>query len=261
MNLSIDSEQEEKRISEFIKSVLSKTGAAGIVVAFSGGVDSATVLALIVKVIGKEKTHALLLPCGDLSTASSTRAANFISQLVLPGENVQTIDIAPIVYAASDALDLGKDDVVRRGNIMARIRMISVYDYAKKHGLLVAGTENKSEYLLGYFTRFGDEASDFEPIRHLYKTQVYDLARFLGVTEEILDAKPTADLWNNQTDEKELGFSYKDADLVLTQYFDELKSVEVIEKQFSNAKKIIAYVKKNNFKHEVPYLPDFMIDD
>lgn len=261
MHLSIDPEKEQTRIASFINSVLAKTTASGVVVATSGGVDSATVLALVVKAIGKEKTHALLLPCGNLSTSASTRASNLIEHLELPEENVKTIDIAPIVYAASDALDLTEDDVLRRGNIMARTRMMTLFDYAKEKAFLVAGTENKSEYLLGYFTRFGDEASDFEPIRHLYKTQVYDLARFLGVTEEILDAKPTANLWESQTDEEELGFSYKDADLVLTAYFDELKSVEVIEKQFVNAGKIIAYVKKNHFKHEVPYLPDFMIDD
>lgn len=261
MNLSINPEQEEKRIAEFIKNVLRKTNTAGVVVASSGGLDSATVLALTVIAIGKEKTHALLLPYGDLSTTATTRATNFIYHLGLPEGNVKTIDITPIVYAANDALDLDDSDALRRGNIMARTRMMALFDYAKERSLLVAGTENKSEYLLGYFTRFGDEASDFEPIRHLYKTQVYQLAKRLGVSEDILSAKPTANLWENQTDEEELGFSYKDADLVLTEYFDELKSIEEIEKQFANAGKIIAYTKKNHFKHEVPYLPDFMVDD
>lgn len=259
MSLTIDSEREQKRIAEFINNVLVKTGANGIVIASSGGVDSATVLALTAKAIGKERTHALLLPCGELGSTALTRAANFTKQLALG--NVRTIDIAPIVYAAADALALGDDDMVRRGNIMARIRMLAVFDYAKANNLLVSGTENKSEYLLGYFTRFGDEASDFEPIRHLYKTQIYDLARFLGVSEEIVAAKPTADLWQEQTDEKELGFSYDDADLILEQYFDELRSVSDIERQFPDAGKVVAYTKKNHFKHEVPYLPDFMIDD
>lgn len=259
MSLAIDSEREQKRIAEFINNVLVKTGAAGIVVACSGGVDSATVLALVEKAIGKEKTHALLLPCGELGSTSLMRATKLTEQLAL--EHVSTVDIAPIVYAAADALELGDDDKLRRGNIMARTRMLAVFDYAKANTLLVAGTENKSEYLLGYFTRFGDEASDFEPIRHLYKTQIYELARFLGVSDEIVGASPTADLWEDQTDEKELGFSYHDADLVLEQYFDELRSVSDIEKQFPDAGKIIAYTKKNHFKHEVPYLPDFMIDD
>jgi NAD+ synthase len=251
----------KKRIVSFITSVLVKSQESGIVVATSGGIDSATVLSLVVKAIGKEKSHALLLPNGDLSTTSTTRAESFIDSLQLLPENVHKIDIAPIVFAAADAFSLTEDDALRRGNIMARARMIAVFDYAKKQQLLVAGTENKSEYLLGYFTRFGDEASDFEPIRHLYKTQIYDLAKHLGVSAEIIAAKPTADLWSGQTDEAEFGFSYKDADLVLAEYFDELHSLEVIRAKYPNADAIISYTKKNHFKHEVPYLPDFMIDD
>ncbi len=259
--MTTDSEKEEKRVGQFIKNVLTKTNAAGVVVAVSGGIDSATVVALTVKAIGRDKTHALLLPCGELSSVASDRASTFIEKLGLPEDNVHTIDIAPIVYAAADALNLGDEDTLRRGNIMARTRMIAVYDYAKTKNLLVGGTENKSEYLLGYFTRFGDEASDFEPIRHLYKSQLYELAQFLGVSDEIVAATPTADLWSGQTDEKELGFSYKDADLVLEQYYDELRSLSDIEKEHPGAERIIAYSKKNLFKHEVPYLPDFMIDD
>ncbi|MBI2190192.1 MAG: NAD(+) synthase, partial [Candidatus Levybacteria bacterium] len=111
-------------------------------------------------------------------------------------------------------------DSIRLGNIMARVRMILLYDLAKKHQALVCGTENRSEYHLGYFTRFGDEASDFEPIRHLYKTQVYQLASYLGVPKTVIDKKPTAGLWAEQTDEGEFGFSYKEADPVLYLYFD-----------------------------------------
>lgn len=259
--MSIDPEREEKRIAAFINNVLKKTGAAGIVVALSGGVDSATALSLVVRAIGRDKTHALLLPYGEITDKATKRAVDFTQTLELPDDNVKTIDISPLVYAACDAVELGDDDKLRRGNIMARSRMIVLYDYAKKNSLLVCGTENKSEYCLGYFTRFGDEASDFEPIRHLYKTEVYQLAKYLGVSEEILQAAPTADLWEKQTDEEELGFSYKDADMVLKEYFDELKSVAEIEKEFPFAGKIIAYTKKNHFKHEVPYLPDFMIDD
>lgn len=259
--MAIDPLHEEKRIAVFIKNVVTKAVSSGVVIATSGGVDSATVLSLVVKAIGTEKTYALMLPNGELSDTATRRASHFIQSLGLPDSNIQTIDISPVVYALSDAVGLSEEDKVRRGNIMARSRMIVLYDFAKAHNLLVAGTENKSEYLLGYFTRFGDEASDFEPIRHLYKTQIYDLARHMGVSEEILSAKPTADLWNNQTDEDELGFSYKDADLVLEHYFDELKPAEQIEKQFPVAAKVLAHVKKNHFKHEVPYLPDFMIDD
>ena len=107
------------------------------------------------------------------------------------------------------------DDQLRLGNIMARVRMICLYDLAKQLDALVCGTENKSEKYLGYFTRFGDEASDIEPIMHLYKTEVYELAKHLGIPGAIVAKPPSADLWSEQTDERELGFSYKEADQVL----------------------------------------------
>ncbi|MBI2443068.1 MAG: NAD+ synthase [Candidatus Levybacteria bacterium] len=260
MSLLTDPQKEEERIIEFIRQILRKTDLAGIVVALSGGVDSATVLTLVVRAIGRERTHVLLLPCGNLNDNGMKRAKNFVTYLGLPDENIQLRDISPVVTAASRVVGL-EEDGVRKGNIMARSRMIVLYDYARKHTLLVSGTENRSEFYLGYFTRFGDEASDFEPIRHLYKTQVYQLAKHLEIPRGIINAKPTANLWKDQTDEEEFGFSYKDADLVLEQYFDELRSVDAIEKEFSHAGKIIEYVKKNHFKHEVPYLPDFTIDE
>ena len=137
---------------------------------------------------------------------------------------------------------------------MARIRMIFLYDLAKKHNALVCGTENKSEFYLGYFTRFGDEASDFEPIRHLYKTQIYQLADYLNLPKKIVSQSPTAGLWIGQTDEKDFGFSYQEADMVLNLYLDQKKSLEEItSKNFPHGKKIIARVSKNSFKHLSPY--------
>jgi NAD+ synthase len=137
---------------------------------------------------------------------------------------------------------------------MARVRMILLYDLAKKHNALVCGTENKSEYLLGYFTRFGDAASDFEPIQHLYKTQVYQLASSLGVPKNIIKKTPTAGLWHGQTDEGEFGFSYKEADEVLFYYYDKkLKLEEIKNKGFKNAEKIIKFSLKNSYKHHAPY--------
>lgn len=143
---------------------------------------------------------------------------------------------------------------LRAGNIMARVRMIILFDLAKKHNALVCGTENKTEYLLGYFTRFGDEASDIEPIKHLYKTQVYQLAKHLGVPDQIINRRPTAGLWSSQTDEGEFGFSYEEADNVLYLYSDKKISTEkIIKMGYLHAKKILAFVKKNEFKRKTPY--------
>ncbi|EKE14036.1 MAG: hypothetical protein ACD_12C00699G0001 [uncultured bacterium] len=145
------------------------------------------------------------------------------------------------------------DDKIRLGNIMARVRMIILFDLAKQLNALVCGTENKSEKLLGYFTRFGDAASDIEPISHLYKTQIYQLAKYLKVPEEIIKQSPTAGLWNGQTDEDDFGFTYEEADQVLYLYHDRGQDINLIKKGFKNAEKIINRLFSNKFKLLTPY--------
>jgi len=134
--------------------------------------------------------------------------------------------------------------------------MIIIFDQTKKLDALVCGTENKSEKYLGYFTRFGDEASDLEPIQHLYKTQVWQLAKDLNIPQQFISKAPTAGLWDGQTDEQELGFSYSQADEVLKQFIDENKKpdeikIDGIEKKI--VRKIVKQVQSQKFKLEVPY--------
>jgi len=163
-------------------------------------------------------------------------------------------DLIPVFTGTNLDSRFRGNDNVRLGNIMARVRMIILYDLAKKHNALVCGTENKSENLLGYFTRFGDQASDFEPIQHLYKTQVYQLAKFLGVPKNIVEKTPTAGLWHGQTDEEEFGFTYKEADQVLSYFYDKKLKLEEIKKMgFTNADKIINFSLRNSYKHSAPY--------
>jgi NAD+ synthase len=187
-----------------------------------------------------------------------------IDKLAIPQENVTTIDITDGVNAVlkhmSDAasgklVPLGDVDNIRKGNVMARVRMIYLYDQAKKQQALVLGTENKTEHRLGYYTRFGDEASDIEPIRGLYKTQVFELARYLQLPEKIIEKQPSAGLWSDQTDEKEFGFSYADADHVLYMHFEEKLSLEEIVRHGMSpetVKKVAAWVARNSFKHDLP---------
>lgn len=147
-------------------------------------------------------------------------------------------------------------DKIRFGNIMARVRMIILYDLAKANKALVCGTENKTERLLGYYTLYGDSASDLEPIRHLYKTQVIELAKSLGVPEKIINKPPTAGLWLDQTDEKELGFSYKEADQILHYIYDKKYKVEEVAKlgfKLETIRKIKQRVENNSFKGKLPY--------
>jgi NAD+ synthase len=166
------------------------------------------------------------MPYRGWHAAASERAWELIRAMAIPAENVKVIDITPMVQGFVEALGLAAPAVnaggsvpqaiaLRTGNVMARVRMIALFDHSRSLGGLVLGTENRSEHYLGYYTRFGDEASDLEPLRGLWKGEVRSLARLAGVPNSILDAAPTAGLWEGQTDEGELGFTYEQADAVL----------------------------------------------
>lgn len=252
---STESAQITRQIVKFLKNEFAKAGFLGGVIALSGGVDSAVSCCLGVRALGKEHIFPLLLPHGELNKQGITDALIIIKQLGIPKENVSEVNIKPIVDLFIP-LDPAMDDI-RRGNIMARVRMIILYDQAKKQNALVIGTENKTEHLLGYFTRFGDDASDIEPLRNLYKTEVIALARYLGVPAPILTKAPTAGLWPGQTDEGDFGFTYKDADEILSLLFDEKKSVEEIVAagwERGVVEKVKSRADKNSFKHHLPII-------
>lgn len=254
-NLNINPEEETKKITKFLKKTFKEQNISKAVLGLSGGIDSATSLYLLKNAIPLENIIVLHLPYFD---EYSKDIDELIKHTQIPKKNVHIISIKPMVdvFAKKFSIDPPKSflDKIRFGNIAARVRMTVLFDMAKKHNALVVGTENKSEYLLSYFTRFGDEASDLEPIQQLYKTQVYQLAEYLKVPERILQAKPTAGLWRGQTDESEFGFTYEEADQVLFRYFEKKRSIIQIKKEgFENAEKIIKWVEKNEYKHKVPY--------
>lgn len=250
----LDPEKTVKTLVDFLKRVFRKSGFSRAMIALSGGIDSSTSCVLITKALGEKNVFPVLLPYNKLSSQEVTDALEVAEFLRIPKDNITQIDIKPFVDPII-ALDKAIDSV-RKGNIMARMRMIILFDQAKKREALVVGTENKSEYLLGYFTRFGDEASDIEPLRNLYKTQVYEIAKYLKIPQKIINKIPSAGLWEDQTDEDEFGFTYKEADQILSLLYDENKTInEVIKKDFSPlvVKKVSAWVKKNKFKHLLPY--------
>lgn len=247
----------------FVQTLLKKANHQNVIIAVSGGIDSATSLNLLAQSVPKEHIFVVHLYYFEKSIEMFQKT---IQPLNIPEKNVLLYSIKDAVDEIAGNLEINRDlrseisrddslNKVRLGNIMARVRMIHLFDLAKKHKALVCGTENRSEYHLGYFTRFGDAASDFEVINHLYKTQVRELAQYLKVPHEIIEVAPSAGLWDDQTDEDEMGFSYEEADPVLYLYFEKGRAIsEIVAEGYPHAKNIIETAKKNSFKHEVPYV-------
>ncbi len=253
--LKINPRQESEKIIQFIQDTLKGQHMNKVILGVSGGIDSTTCAHFLSKSLPAQNiTFAHLYDNRPKFTSMSYLGFKDDRKY-----NLLLLSISDIVDKIAGHLQI-KDretlvDKIRFGNVMARTRMIILYDLAKKLGGLVCGTENKSEHLLGYFTRYGDEASDFEPIRHSYKTQVYELAAYLRVPKEIIGKAPSAGLWQNQTDEDQFGFTYREADQVLSLYFDKKYPLEKIEKLgFLTAKKIIKFALQNSFKHKTPYV-------
>ena len=222
---AIEPKQAVEVIIGFIRSQLKQTGFERLVIGLSGGVDSATVAFLAARGIGADKLLAVRMPYRTSSDASETDALRVVEALGCPTEQV---DITPMVEPML-ALISGDDEAalnVRRGNVMARQRMIVLYDRSASFDALVTGTSNKTEALLGYGTLHGDMAAAIAPIGDLYKTQLRSVAGELGVPGEILDKPPSADLWPGQTDEGELGRTYDLLDRTLFALVDRRWSID-----------------------------------
>ena len=222
--LEMNVEVVEKVLVNFIKDAVYKNNFKNAVLGVSGGIDSAVVLALTQRALGSRHTFALLMPYKLSSEASLKDGKTICDQLDV---KYQVVDISPSVDAYFDRFPT--EEKVLIGNKCARERMSVLYDFSARKKALVAGTSNKSEMLIGYSTLWGDSAAAFLPIGDLYKTQVFELARYLGIPAEIIDKKPSADLWANQTDEGEIGMTYKVLDEILFQIVDCRMKVEEIE--------------------------------
>ena len=212
--LRIDEALVHRMLVSFLREESAKSGHRRVVVAVSGGIDSAAVAALAAEAMGPKNVTALFMPYKS-SNPESAEHARLVAKTF--GIALEEIDITPQVDAYLSRA--GRVDRVRAGNKMARERKSIEYDRSWPDGL-VLGTSNKTELLLGYGTRYGDMASDLNPVGDLYKTQLRELAVLLGVPDVIVRKPPTADLWVGQTDEAELGFTYAQADLVLYHLVD-----------------------------------------
>ncbi len=251
---TLNYEEVIEKIVYFIKEKVDEANVGGVVVGISGGVDSATTAFLAVKALGKDKVLGLIMPYYENQDVED---AKLVCETL--GINYKIINIKPIVDAFEKNLDF-KPNKITKGNIMVRTRMILLYAHANQYNLLVLGTSNKSELLTGYYTKWGDGASDYAPLINLYKTEVWEIAKRLGVPEKIIKKKPTAGLWIGQTDEDELGISYRLLDEILYRLVDLKMPKEKIAEELNIPIEKIKYVenliKKSEHKRKLPVGPE-----
>lgn len=251
-DLSINPALARQILSGFIKSEITRAGFSRAVIGLSGGIDSALSCVLAVEALGAENVLAVRMPHKASSHESLDHAQLLIDQLKIPSETIEITDMVDSLIAR-DA-DMSK---VRKGNIMARSRMIVLYDRSEDFKGLVIGTSNKTEILLGYTTLWGDMASALNPIGDLYKTQVRQLSRALNIPAPILDKAPSADLWAGQTDESDLGFTYEQVDQLLYHLIDQrYLPEECVEAGFEKAfvEKVVTRIRRFQFKRMMPII-------
>lgn len=241
----------------FIRDEVQKVGFKQVLFGLSGGIDSAISAYLAARALGTDAVHAVMMPYRMSSKASLDDAMEVVNQL---GIDYTVVDITEPVDAYFRGMDeqLGESaSPLRRGNRMARERMCTLYDLSAEKNALVLGTSNKTELLLGYGTQFGDMASALNPIGDLYKCQIRQLSAYVEVPRSILEKAPSADLWADQTDEKELGFTYDDADEILYQWVDlRLSPAEIIERGYDETlvQHVVTRVQRNQYKRKLPII-------
>ena len=214
-----------KEIEGFLKSQVEKTNSKGVILGLSGGIDSSVITFLCARAL-KDKTLAIVMPDTKISPKEETEdALKIIDDL---GINYKLIDINLIVSEYSKYLEPNERAT---GNLRARVRANILYYYANSKNLLVVGSSDKSEFLIGYFTKFGDGSADILPIVNLYKTQVREIAKFLGVPTNVIEKKSSPHLWKGHIAEEEIGVSYEEIDMILYCLVDKKLSIEDVIKK------------------------------
>ncbi len=241
-------------IKEFLATYVKNAGCTGVVIGLSGGIDSAVTAVLSKKALGKKQTHCLFLP--DKTTPPKDH--DHCKLLVKTFDFFcTTVDISTLVDQCSEFVpsNLNKYGLA---NLKARIRMMILFSYANMNNLLVCGTSNKSELLVGYFTKYGDGGVDIQPLGDLYKTQVWELARYLKIPAPLINKPPTAGLWYHQTDEGELGLKYTTLDQILIG-LEQKRALKDIATQanvaFAEVKRIKQMRIKSQHKRRSPLIP------
>jgi NAD+ synthase len=239
--LEADLPETEKRITRFIREYVENSGAEGIVLGLSGGVDSNTTAALSSLAIGGNQVLGLMLPEKETYNPKDIADAKLVAEKF--GVKTQVCDITPALESFYNTLPtFDPADKLCKGNIKARTRMIYIYYYANKFNRIVCGSSDKSETMMGYFTKWGDVAADISPIMDLYKTQVRKLAAHLGIPTELVAKPSTPALWPNQLAETELGIKYETLDLILYG-LERFMTTEAIAKQLNIGNALVKKVK------------------
>ena len=236
----------------FIREEVTKVGICKAVLGLSGGIDSALVAYLAAEALGPENVHACIMPYKTSNPESEAHARLAAEHL---GIHYQVIEITPMIDAYFSRFP--DADSMRRGNKMARERMTILYDHSAALPALVLGTSNKTELLLGYGTLYGDMASALNPIGDIYKTQVWELSEEMGVPREIIEKQPSADLWAGQTDEQELGFTYREVDKLLYSMVDlRMSREELVKGGFvpDFIATVSARIQNSHFKRRLPII-------
>jgi NAD+ synthase len=239
--LHIDCQEVETRVQRFIKDYVEKSGTEGLVLGLSGGIDSCTVTALSALAIGGDKVLGLLLPEKETYNRKDIEHSELVAKKF--GFKTQMVDLTSTLEAFYKSIPIfDPTDNMCKGNVKARTRMIYIYYYANKLNRLVCGSSDKSETMMGYFTKWGDVAADISPIMDLYKTQVRKLAQHIGIPKAIV-AKPSSPaLWPGQLAESELGIRYEQLDLILYG-LEHFMKTEEIAKQLNVEKDLVNRVK------------------
>ena len=250
--LDLNLKEVHNELVEFLRENFKKAGFSKAVLGLSGGIDSALVAYLLRDALGKENVLAIMMPYKSSNPDSLNHAKLVVEDLKI---NAKTIEITDMI----DAYFKNEKDAssLRMGNKMARERMSILFDYSSKENALVVGTSNKTEIYLGYSTQFGDSACALNPIGDLYKTNIWDLSRYLKIPNELIEKKPSADLWEGQTDEQEMGLTYKEADQVLYRMLEENKIVEEILAEGFNkdlVDNIVRRINRSEYKRRMPLI-------
>ena len=250
--LDLNLKEVHNELVEFLRESFKKAGFSKAVLGLSGGIDSALVAYLLRDALGKENVLAIMMPYKSSNPDSLNHAKLVVEDL---GINSKTIEITDMI----DAYFKNEKEAtsLRMGNKMARERMSILYDYSSKENALVIGTSNKTEIYLGYSTQFGDAACALNPVGDLYKTNIWDLSRYLKIPNELIEKKPSADLWEGQTDEQEMGLTYKEADQVLYRILEENKTVEeVLAEGFNKdlVDNIVRRMNRSEYKRRMPLI-------